>query len=35
MFVALTGLELAVSFIQASVFCLLVSSYLKYAIELH
>jgi F-type H+-transporting ATPase subunit a len=34
-FVALTGLELAVSFIQAFVFCLLVSSYLKDAIELH
>ena len=34
-FVALTGLELAVSVIQAFVFCLLVSSYLKDAIDLH
>lgn len=34
-FVALVGLELAVSFIQAYVFCVLTSSYLKDAIELH
>jgi F-type H+-transporting ATPase subunit a len=34
-FVALCGLEIAVSFIQTFVFCLLVSSYLKDAIELH
>jgi len=34
-FIALCGLELAVSFIQSFVFCLLVSSYLKDAIELH
>lgn len=34
-FIALIGLELAVSFIQAFVFCLLVSSYLKDAIDLH
>jgi len=34
-FVTLVGLEIAVSFIQAYVFCLLVSSYLKDAIELH
>lgn len=34
-FTALVGLELAVSFIQSFVFCLLVSSYLKDAIELH
>jgi F-type H+-transporting ATPase subunit a len=34
-FVALTGLELAVSIIQTYVFCLLVSSYLKDAIDLH
>jgi F-type H+-transporting ATPase subunit a len=34
-FIALTGLELAVSVIQAFVFCLLVSSYLKDAIDLH
>jgi F-type H+-transporting ATPase subunit a len=34
-FIALVGLELAVSFIQAFVFCLLVSSYLRDAIELH
>jgi F-type H+-transporting ATPase subunit a len=34
-FVTLVGLELAVSFIQAFVFCLLVSSYLKDAIDLH
>lgn len=34
-FVGLCGLELAVSFIQSYVFCLLVSSYLKDAIDLH
>jgi F-type H+-transporting ATPase subunit a len=34
-FTALVGLELGVSIIQAIVFCLLVSSYLKDAIELH
>src|ERR1700684_4534549 len=34
-FTALVGLELAVSFIQSFVFCLLVSSYIKDAIELH
>lgn len=34
-FIALVGLELAVSFIQSFVFCLLVSSYLKDAIDLH
>jgi F-type H+-transporting ATPase subunit a len=34
-FTALVGLELGVSFIQSIVFCLLVSSYLKDAIELH
>ena len=34
-FVVLCGLEVAVSFIQTFVFCLLVSSYLKDAIELH
>jgi F-type H+-transporting ATPase subunit a len=34
-FIALCGLEIAVSFIQAYVFCLLVSSYLKDAIDLH
>jgi F-type H+-transporting ATPase subunit a len=34
-FVALCGLEIAVSFIQTFVFCLLVSSYLKDAIDLH
>jgi len=34
-FTALAGLELAVSFIQSFVFCLLVSSYLKDAIDLH
>jgi F-type H+-transporting ATPase subunit a len=34
-FVALCGLEVAVSLIQTFVFCLLVSSYLKDAIELH
>jgi F-type H+-transporting ATPase subunit a len=35
LFIALCGLELAVSFIQAYVFCLLVSSYLKDVIDLH
>ena len=35
LFLAITGLELAVSFIQAYVFTLLVSSYIKDAIELH
>lgn len=34
-FTALVGLELAVSFIQAYVFCLLTCSYLKDAIDLH
>jgi F-type H+-transporting ATPase subunit a len=34
-FVALIGLEIAVSFIQAYVFCILTSSYLKDAIDLH
>ena|ERR1700753_475740 len=34
-FVALIGLELAVSLIQAYVFCLLVCSYIKDAIDLH
>lgn len=34
-FVALCGLEVAVSLIQTFVFCLLVSSYLKDAIDLH
>lgn len=34
-FVALTGLEIAVSLIQSYVFCVLVCSYLKDAIELH
>lgn len=34
-FIALVGLELAVSFIQSFVFCLLVASYLKDVIELH
>jgi F-type H+-transporting ATPase subunit a len=34
-FITLVGLELAVSFIQSFVFCLLVSSYLKDAIDLH
>ena len=34
-FVALIGLEIAVSFIQAYVFCLLTCSYLKDAIDLH
>jgi len=35
LFLAITGLELAVSFIQAYVFAVLVCSYLKDAIELH
>ena len=35
LFLAITGLELAGSFIQAYVFTLLVSSYIKDAIELH
>jgi F-type H+-transporting ATPase subunit a len=34
-FITLIGLELAVSFIQSFVFCLLVSSYLKDTIDLH
>lgn len=34
-FVALVGLELAVSVIQAYVFCILTCSYLKDAIDLH
>lgn len=34
-FVALIGLAIAVSFIQAYVFCILTSSYLKDAIDLH
>jgi F-type H+-transporting ATPase subunit a len=34
-FVALIGLELAVSVIQAYVFCILTCSYLKDAIDLH
>lgn len=34
-FIGLCGLELAVSIIQTYVFCLLVSSYLKDAIDLH
>lgn len=35
LFIALIGLELAVSFIQSYVFCILTSSYIKDAIELH
>jgi len=35
LFISLVGLELAVSFIQSFVFCLLISSYLKDAIDLH
>ena len=35
LFTALIGLEIAVSFIQAYVFCILTSSYLKDAIDLH
>lgn len=34
-FVALIGLEIAVSFIQSYVFCILTASYLKDAIDLH
>nr|WMV85424.1 ATPase subunit 6 [Dendrobium huoshanense] len=34
-FIALIGLEIAVSFIQAYVFCILTASYLKDAIDLH
>jgi F-type H+-transporting ATPase subunit a len=34
-FIALIGLELAVSFIQSYVFCILTCSYIKDAIELH
>ena len=34
-FIALIGLELAVSFIQSYVFCILACSYIKDAIELH
>ena len=34
-FIGLIGLELAVSFIQSFVFCLLVCSYIKDAIDLH
>ena len=35
LFLVITGLELAVSFIQAYVLVLLVCSYIKDAIELH
>lgn len=35
LFIALIGLELAVSFIQSYVFCILTSSYIRDAIELH
>jgi F-type H+-transporting ATPase subunit a len=35
LFLAIIGLELAVSFIQAYVFTLLLLSYIKDAIELH
>jgi len=35
LFIALIGLELAVSFIQAYVFSILTCSYIKDAIELH
>ena len=35
LFIALIGLELAVSVIQAYVFCILTCSYIKDAIELH
>jgi F-type H+-transporting ATPase subunit a len=35
LFVAIIGLELAVSIIQSYVFCTLTCSYLKDAIELH
>ena len=34
-FIALIGLEIAVSFIQSYVFCILTCSYIKDAIELH
>ena len=34
-FIALIGLEIAVSFIKAYVFCILTASYLKDAIDLH
>lgn len=34
-FVGLVGLEIAVSLIQAFVFCILTCSYIKDAIELH
>jgi F-type H+-transporting ATPase subunit a len=34
-FVALIGLEIAVSVIQAYVFCILACSYIKDALELH
>ena len=34
-FIALIGLELAVSFIQSYVFCILTCSYIRDAIELH
>ena len=34
-FMALIGLELAVSFIQSYVFCILTCSYIRDAIELH
>jgi F-type H+-transporting ATPase subunit a len=34
-FLGITGLEIAVSFIQAYVFCVLTSSYIKDAIDLH
>lgn len=34
-FVAIVGLEVAVSVIQAFVFCILTASYLKDAIDLH
>jgi len=35
LFIGICGLEIAVSFIQSFVFCLLTSSYLKDAIDLH
>nr|YP_009538871.1 atp6 [Sanghuangporus sanghuang]AXE73210.1 atp6 [Sanghuangporus sanghuang] len=35
LFISLIGLELAVSFIQSYVFCILTSSYIRDAIELH
>lgn len=34
-FVGLVGLEIAVSLIQAYVFCILTASYIKDAIDLH